>query len=336
MKTKTSLKSLALILVAAFTLSACSGTKESPEVVIQKFKEAVKEIQSVDASLQVNMKGTDDQDEIDFSFFADAKIDRRDSSMNKAEVNLRMDGNLSAGGKTIDGKLTVAVITLGEDFFFNLSKLETTDPSAQSFLPLVQPYMGKWLHLASDFVPQNIRDLQSEDEEAMMKEEELKNLFVNSNLFEVNKQFGVESLNGKKVYHYGIKLNEQALKDYIRESATIDGSEMTDEEVEEAASIAKSVTNVEMWIGVKDYYLYKGVASISGEDLDQGVESQITATYTAKSYNSKLKISAPTDAEEFNPLAIMMGGLELPPLDVLGGSLDGLEGLNLEGLELPQ
>ena len=301
-------KLIALFVISLFTLSACAPvSEESPEQVIQKFKETVKDIKAADFSVALAMTGVNAEDNVDFNVNADVKLDRREGMDRKADFDLRVDGILNTGEKSLDGDLDLKIRTLGEDFYFNLMKLESNDSGVQDFKPLLEPYEKKWLHLDSDFVPDNIRELQQKDEEAIQKQEQLKELFIETKLLDVNKQFGIESLNGKKVHHFGVRLNEDGIKQYIRRAASINGREMTDAEVEEAAAFAESITNMELWIGAKDYYLYKGTVLLLGENPEEDVQSEIALTYNANSYNIDPEIEPPLDAEEFNPIALLMG-----------------------------
>ncbi len=303
---------LIAILVAALFLSACapSGT-ESAEDVIQNFKATAKDIKAADFSVDLAMKGVDEGDNIDFNLTADIKLDRREGAERKADADLKVDGSLNAGGKNLDGSVNVKIRTLGEEFYFNLMSLEANDPSVEKYKPLLEPLEKKWQHLSSDFVPESIKGLQQKDAETLEKEKQIKELFVNTKLFDVTKEYGVESLNGKKVYHYGVSLNKSGLKQYIRKVAAINGQEMTDVEVEEQTVFADSITNMEMWIGTKDYYLYKGALTMEGEDAMENVSSEISLTYMANSYDTELSIEAPADFEEFNPISLLMG-LQIP------------------------
>lgn len=299
---------ITLFLVSLFTLSACAPvSEESPEQVIQKFKETVKEIESADFTLALAISGVNAEDNIDFNVNTDIKLDHRDDVERKADINLKMNGILNTGGKSLDGDLNLRIRTLGEDFYFNLIELNSTDPNIQSFKPILEPYQNKWLHLASDFVPKDIRELQQKDEETIQKQEQLKELFIETKLLDVNKQFGIENLNGKKVHHFGVRLNEDGVRQYVKRAASINGREMTEAEVGEAAAFIESISNMELWIGAKDYYLYKGAVVLSGNSPEEDAQSIISLTYSANSYNTNLEIEPPLEVEEFNPIALMMG-----------------------------
>lgn len=304
-------KLIILLVAAFFSLTACGGGTESPETVIQKFKDTAKDIKAADFSVAVTMKGVDQEDNIDFNLSGDIKLDRREEVERKADADLKAEGVLNAGGKSLDGRLNLKIRTIGENFYFNLMALEANDPGLENLKPVIEPLEKKWQHLASDFIPENIRELQQKDPETLEKEAQLKNLFVNTKLFDVTKEYGVESLDGKKVYHYGLRINKDGFKTYTRKAAAINGREMTDAEVEEAALFVDSVRNMEMWIGVKDYYLYKGAATLSSEAIEKGVSSEVSVAYTARSYDTDMNIEPPAEFEEFNPITLLMG-LQMP------------------------
>ena len=300
-------KLIALFGIALFVLNACSSDNEPAEVVIGKFKQAVKQVKSVDMSLNAAMKGKDAQDNIDFSLSANAKIDRLSADERKADIDVKLSGALASGGQNLDGKLSIRIVTLGEEFYFNLGEFNSSDPSTDKYEKLLAPYLTKWEHLSKDFVPDNVKKLQQTDAATLASEEALKDLFINTKLFDVTKEYGVEKLDGNKVYHYAVKLDKEGVKEYIKKASVIDGTEKTDQEVTDAAAFVDSVANMELWIGTSDYYLYKAQVDMSGQNTEGGATSTISITYTAKSYNSDLKIVKPEGSEEFNPITLLMG-----------------------------
>jgi len=294
-------------LASVFALTACGdGAALAPKEVVQKFKEAVREIEAADLQVDAVMSSSDAKDNLSLNIGVGAKFDHRDSVDRKGDLRLKLGGSLLAGGKTLNGDLDLDIRTLGDAFYFNIAKLESSDPSMEKYKEVISGYKGKWLHLASDFVPESFKQFQKRDEKTLAKEKQVKDIFVSTNLFEVNKEFGIESLNGTKVYHYGVRLNEEGLKDYVRKSAQVDGREMSDAEVEQASDFIKTVNNIELWIGTKDFNLYKGVASLTGTSLENGMKTDLTINYVGNSYNTDPKIQSLDNPEEFNPITLMM------------------------------
>jgi hypothetical protein len=294
-------------LASVLMLTACSNfTPESPKDVVQKFKETLRDVKAADLQVDGVMSSADTKDNMRLNITLGAKFDHRDGVDRKGDLGLKLGGNLVAGGKNLDGSVDLDIRTIGDAFYFNIAKLDSSDPEMAKYKEVIDGYRGKWLHLASDFVPESLKQFQKKDEKALAREKQLKDLFVNTNLFEVNKEFGVESLSGKQVYHYGIKVSEDGFKEYTRKAAQVDGREMSDAEVEQAATFVKSIGNIELWIGTKDYYLYKGVATLSGQADEAGVKSDLSINYVGNSYNADPKIVSPQNPEEFNPITLMM------------------------------
>ena len=217
-----------------------------------------------------------------------------------------MSGMMKTDEQALDGDIDFNVRNIGEDYYILLDKLESNSENMASIQPIVEGYVGKWLHIADDFIPENVRQIQEKDEETLAKERQLKQLFVDTDLFTITQEYGVESVNGKKTYHYGIQFNDPGVQEYIRKAAIIDGRDLTEAEIEEASKVISYVDNVELWIGVKDYYLYKATAYLTGGFTEDDADMNITVTFEGSDYNSSIKVITPTGAEEFNPIELLM------------------------------
>ena len=321
------LKRIAWASVSLLLLTACGGIKaEAPKDVIQKFKEAATKIEAADFAVDATMVTPDGKDSMNVKMGLQAKIDRREGMDRKADLRIKLDGTLVAAGKTLSGALDFGLLTLGENFYFNVMKLDSSDPAMATYKQVIEKYQGKWQHIPSDFIPESMKKFQEKDEKAIERSDKLKALFVSTDLFEVNKEFGVESLDGKKVYHYGVKLSEAGLRDYVRKAAQVDGRELSEAEVEQSAELAKALTNCELWIGMKDYLLYKGSLALSGQNPEGGLKSDMKMSFIGNGYNKELGIAAPENPSEFNPISLMME-LQLlnPPAEKTEGETTAVE-----------
>ncbi len=306
MNIKKLFKIFAAVTLSTLFLTSCGGGDESPEEVIEKFKENVTEIESGDVSAELIMKGVDDEDIIDFSSDIFIKFDRHDFEDRKADVNVILGGVMQTEGQTFEGDVDFSIRSLADQYYLRLDELKVTGETLKQFEPMIEKYLDKWLLVDSNFIPEDIRQLQQKDEETLAKEEQLKQLFIKSKLFYVDREYGIETVNGEKVYHYGIKFDSDGVKEYLRKAAVIDGRALTETEVEEAAKIASYITNAELWIGVDDYFLYKGVADLTGGVVEEDVDMEINISMEGKDYNKDIDIMAPEDAENFNPLELLM------------------------------
>jgi len=308
MKIKTSiLKPFIIFALSVFVLASCAKPVETPEEVLQHFKEGVTQIKSADISGQISMKGSDGEDMIDFSADTNFKFDRRDMEDRKTDVTVSMSGAMKAAENAFDGDLDFNIRTLNDNYYIRLDKLDSSSENMQAMQPVFDDYIGKWLRVSDDFIPENIRQIEQKDEETLAKEKQLKQLFVDTDLFTVSKEYGVENVNGHKVYHYAIQFDENGVKEYVRKAAVIDGRELTDEEIQEASKIVSYIDNAELWIGTDDYYLYKAIVNlVGGFSEENAVDMNVDILFEGNDYNKSIKVSAPDDAEEFNPLELLM------------------------------
>ena len=127
----------------------------------------------------------------------------------------------------------------------------------------------------------------------------------------------MEKVNGYKAYHYGIQLNPEGVRDYVRKVAMVDGRELTDAEVEDSVKISSALTDVQLWIGIDDYYLYKASVSFAGGSASN-TDIKADITMDGNAYNEDVTVQKPEGFEEFNPLELLMGGAameSLPPTE---------------------
>lgn len=299
---------LPLVLVSLLVLPSCgkNTAKEDPEAVIQKFKAAVTEIESAEMKIGLAMKGADSQDQVGFDGKAGLRFDRHDKSDKRAEMDVSFSGSLKTAERSLAGDLAFIFRSAGNQFFLRLDKLKTDDDSFKLYQPFITMYQNKWLKLPESFVPGTLKQMQlKQDEAALKKEEKLKELFRESDMFEVTKEFGVESANGHKSYHYGVSLKPSAVQDYFEKTAAINnGRPLSQADTEQMLKLVGSVDQAELWIGADDYQLYKGLLILTPPS-ENGVQMQIEATLDADSYNENVSIDALKDAEEFDPMNLL-------------------------------
>lgn len=309
-------KYLLLAGLTIFVLSACGESLESPEVVIDKAKQAIVDISSGIVDVSVEAEGKNGTDDLLFEGGMELTFDKSDEEDQKFDLHVMLSGNLRAGEKSLDGDFDLNFVTVGKEYYVKLNKLSSSDESLTSMQPFIDLYMGKWLRIAEDFIPEDIRNLQEQDEAIKLKKKQLQDLFVETTLFDVVKEYGVEKLSGEKVYHYGLQPNIDGFKDYMAKAAVIDGRELTMQEIEEAVKVLSYIKSAELYIDTEDYYVLKSVFLFSGaalsEEADANLEVEIVVE--GSKYNESVTVKAPEDAEDFNPLNLIMGLGGVPTL----------------------
>lgn len=328
-KNQYKLKYLFLGLLAVFSLSACGKSLEAPESVMDKAKQALVDMESARIDATAEAKGNNGTDDLSFSGDMTLAFDKKDPEDNKMDLHLALSGDLQAGEKVLNGDLDFNFISSGKQYYVKLNQLNSSDESLTAMKPFIDLYSGKWLRIAEDFIPQNIRDLQTEDEALKLKQKQLEQLFVETRLFDVVKEYGMEKLDGRQVYHYGLQANMNGFKDYMTKAAMIDGRELTIQEIEESLQVLSYLKKAEIYVDSENYYLLKSVLQFTGEALSESANLQVEITVDGSDYNEPLSVDIPEDAEDFNPLSLVMG---------LGGvpGLTDESGTALEGVEVPE
>jgi hypothetical protein len=83
---------------------------------------------------------------------------------------------------------------------------------------------------------------------------------------------------------------------------------------------------MELWIGIDDYYLYKGKLEMGGGAEDPSVDMSIIIDFEGDKYNKKVSVVEPDGAEEFNPAALymMMGNQAAPATSAPAGGAENI------------
>ncbi len=325
-------KFFALILFSLALLAGCNNAAtESPDDVMAKAKQALLTIDSAEVEVEASVLGSSSSDDLDFSGSMELAFDNTDEENKKMDLHIDVSALMQADERSLSGDVDLGIVVMGNEYFVKLNELSSNDPSWASILPFVNLYKGKWLQIEETFIPENIRELQNEDEAAVLKREQMEALFLEKELFKVKKDYGVESLNGEKVYHYGLEASEDGFQEYMTQVAVIDGLELTPAEVEEAIAVLDYIKNIELYVSTDDYTVQKAAFIFTGEALEDESNLDVEVTIFGKNYNKSIDISAPEGAEPFNPLNLLLGagGGALPPIDpaALSGTVE-LEAVN--------
>jgi hypothetical protein len=308
---------LVLAVVSLLTLSACNKDMESPKAVMQKAKEAIVDVRSGQVQFTASMQGNNGEGDLVFSGALDLAFDKSDESDAKADLHVDLSGNIQAAEQNLDGDLDFNFITVGNEYYVRVNEFQTNDQSLQPIVPFINLYADKWLRIDEEIIPQNIRELQGQDQAMELKRQQLEGLFIDTELFTVSKEYGVEKLNGRRVYHYGLQVNMDGFRDYVSRAAVIDGRELTMQEVEEAIQVLSYLRDAELYIDAENYYILKSVFRFSGEALaEESANLDVEIVVEGSDFNKSVRVEAPEDAEDFNPLNLFMGLGGIPTLDL--------------------
>ncbi|HUT21968.1 MAG TPA: hypothetical protein VMX18_01010 [Candidatus Bipolaricaulota bacterium] len=118
-------------------------------------------------------------------------------------------------------------------------------------------------------------------------------------IFRITEDLGSAEVNGVKTYHYKTKMDRDEFKAFMEALAKQQGQEFTDKDRDDLDQVADNLDNMnmEMWIGQKDFFLYKLTMSVPFKSDTEVVD--LSVEMTMKDYNSNVQITAPEGALEY-------------------------------------
>ncbi|PIZ72054.1 hypothetical protein COY07_03815 [Candidatus Peregrinibacteria bacterium CG_4_10_14_0_2_um_filter_43_11] len=286
-----------LIFILCVTLLVVYGQFGSSGKVIRKFKERITEIQSVEASVVVDMWGVNGDDTLHLNADLDLALSHPFYGQKKMNVIARIKGETDKNDQNLDGEAVAELRMIDDHFFIKLDQLNFDDPGLENFKIFLEGYYGRWLELTRDFVS---RHIYLKKQRTLLEEAAFKKLFVKSRLFRASEVYGTEEIDGKKVYHYGVVFNRGAVEGYFEKAVGMGEYSLTDLEIKKAGDFLATLEDVEFWIGVDDYNLYRATLTFQGNQDGMNPETQqINLVFSGKSFNNEVIIETPTETELF-------------------------------------
>jgi hypothetical protein len=263
-----------------------------------------------------------------------------DSDFSDSE-NLKSDGNfdLAAEIEGMQFRLAGENKVIGKTSYFKLNvfpALPMLEPLFQLMGFNIAGLKNQWIKIDEENTKNLLNSLglpfTPESEEDKIKEKEIvekfQTILKNKKLYLVKKEFSNEKIGKERVYHYAVILNKEEIKELFPEllktliemtqsdslPAEIDWQEFQKESSTKLDEFFQKTGDfeAEIWIGKKDFYLYK----VKMEKEFNWLENEIKMTMAIRfdiafsNFNQPLKIEPPKDykiLEElftpvFNPL----------------------------------
>lgn len=175
----------------------------------------------------------------------------------------------------------------------------------------------------------DVEDLEDEEPEEFTEEQlkELENLIATTYLFTVVQDYGKEKCeNEEKAYHYKVKLDEEAGKEFYLSYAEILGEPITTQELDDLEEMLKvlAALDIDVWIQKDGFFLCQFTATGNYKNIENQQTYQISVKAHLSDFNSPFKVEAQSDAE---PLTVE-NILETMNLDI-----DSLKKILQEGVE---
>ncbi len=224
-------------------------------------------------------------------------VDSADENNTKTETTVNVDINSEEVAEA-------QIMAIGKLSYFKLNKF--------SLFPL-EGYLNKWLFIDAKELSEQY-GLDYEDEQfAELSEEDQNTIytsFTNNNPVEISERLEGEEIDGNDTFHYQYKVNKDALKTFFAEISPIlqEYPQSQDIDVSELNNIMDGLEfhDGEVWIGKKDYYIYRVTGGFKTSIPDSEASIEIAIDISLKNFNQTKNIVAPADYMTFDDLNQML------------------------------
>lgn len=341
-----------LLIVPVLVLSGCNNAGQntsanlSPEELQDKVKTGFEKWQEADTasfSFMIGGNASAEGEELTFDMTISGDQEIVDREEEKFNVDAEIAGSASMDGEKIN--FSLGMVVLEDMFYFNLGELSGLEntPEFALIAPAIEAYSDQWWSMElpeeADFAelnPATSLPGASEGEELTPEEEQIKELFEETEFFASIEPAGAEKVDGVKSDKFEVELDKDALIEFMREAAVIQGEEVNEEEVQEMEKVLEAMElEMTVWIAQDEEYVTKLAGGLSGdfsetEDVVVDVEFEVTFT----NFNGNVNIEAPADAQVFDLNELGMGGFgPTPDVDYSDSEYDYSELEGLEGME---
>src|SRR3989344_1861401 len=265
-----------------------------PERVMSATTDKMKTVKTISSDIAVSLQNQK-QDSLDVKISA-----KNDSNNKKTTLSFALAVNQSGMSASVSGES----IIIGRDGYV---KLNNIPPIFSSLIGQVQ---GQWFKYGQE---SDINEIDNGDTERLQR------LFMDSKWYIVEKELSDARIDNVKTYHYLITLNQPELKkafaEFVKQSQDVPAqpgafgkvdyeeiaSSILDEFFEKAGDI-----KAEIWIGKKDYYLYKIKAEkeidLKSLTKKSGDAVAFSISIDFSDFNREINIEAPKNFKDFKEL----------------------------------
>lgn len=323
------MKKTHIILAVAFTLSftGCAlmdkimPSAGDPQEVIQDMISKMQDISSASFNISSSIKGDHDAEDLHFDVIFD--VDGESEKINNAtQFALEFDFEISAQDPengNMEGTAQIELCYVNDALYFSLNDVNLPEKYQQMTDSFISMYVGNWYKLPSTLLPPDIsQHLQENPENAIIKEQ-IKVLINKTQFFNI-----LESSTEGDNLVYSAKLNKDNLKTFMQESAKINGETLSEGDLNDFDKFfGESNHNFTLKINKDSHYLNQLNLDMSISDQENNYDVDIAFDLQMSNINASQSISAPVDAQDFNPMSLMG----------MGALLEGSQGINLnEGM----
>jgi hypothetical protein len=289
----------------------------SPQTVINSMLNNMKNVKYYSTTAQAGIEATDNNTKLSqgkLALNANSEIDATDVN------NLKTDGNFAINLTSLGSASPIASFSVDTAVASGASYSKINDiiiPAAYSYPGLdISGIKGKWFKIDQDSVKALSQAksgqvvvldiLQANNSELVKK---IQDLLLAENIFTFDKQLNDEVLNGQDTYHYSLTISKEKFKDLVNTILTSETQGATNSFVPLIQNMIASFTaglsadqlgdtNIEMWIGKKDYLLYEAKIDEVINPSNANTQFEIKFDMSNSNFNKSISVQAPANAQK--------------------------------------
>ena len=330
---KKTLIALLVVLIAGGAIAANYFylEKKSPEEVIKEMTIKMQDVKSFRYQVDLEMEGgkgkfiIKDEIKTNFQHLLTASLmmptNAQSEKIDKTKIkgNIKLEGDLDINdynnpkfaldfdmnAETKDeppANMKLGIKIINKIFYLKVDKL---DFGSFDLTEITNQWADQWIKIDPEEIKKQLGLEETEEEseekksESDLSEEQMKQieeLIKNTDFFIVKESFKDQVINNIETYHYKVTLNKKELKNFIIEiDKIINEKELSKEELDELNEGINELkeSEAELWIGKKDYLLYK--ASINANFFDEKTEEDgsINMILNLSNFNKPVDIIVP-------------------------------------------
>jgi len=296
-----------------FNFSWNPFSKPSPEIVISNMFANMKNVKSSHTTTQVEIVATDNDSKISLgklAFNTNSEADIININDPKVggnfTINLTLPGSVSPIASSI-----VSTAVIDNAFYFKINNIIVPDTFSYPGLDLsgldISKIKGNWFKVDRDSIKAlcgqiGVADITQIDISDLANK--IQDLLSTENILSVDKQLKDEVISGQDTYHYLLTISKEKLKGLADKTIALGIKD-----VAKAQAFANTFVdtmgdvNIEMWIGKKDFMLYKfGINKvIDSNKIYSGTNMQLEIKFNMANSNFNKPISVQSPVSEGTP-----------------------------------
>lgn len=276
-------------------LVSCTGGQKAvvpqlePDEVLRRAATAAQKLESAQYTAQGEFDTQADNQSVSGTMRIDGALQEAGKQL-KFQIDIDADLKGAETNAAVSGTVEVVMLS-GEEVYLNVHSVTSKPASAIFSSDMIDAIAGHWWKLPGGAeVP-----VASVTPDPRL-------LHAQSQVVEVVKDRGIDTMNGVPNYHFDVRLNKEKLVAYLAEVAQKKGTDFASEEMR--AQLEQLSAVGELWIDAEQFNLQKVIWKLSSLPLEHGGTASATLTITFRNHNKAPAIVPPEASDVFSPAAL--------------------------------